>query len=104
MDRVLEGNLRATEIILALSHAHNQGKIWDPESTFPYRYSSQLSHARRSLAVFQHHDGVTGTARDHVMIDYGRKMHSSLVSLNVRKKWIPFVGFVKPCGNFFFST
>lgn len=32
-----------------------------------------MSDARQSLALFQHHDGVTGTARDPVVIDYGQK-------------------------------
>lgn len=32
-----------------------------------------LSDGRQSLALFQHHDGVTGTARDPVVVDYGQK-------------------------------
>lgn len=34
--------------------------------------------------MFQHHDGITGTAKDHVVIDYGERMHSSLKGLQVR--------------------
>eukprot|EP00850_Spirogloea_muscicola_P009770 SM000055S18304 [mRNA] locus=s55:720735:728409:- [translate_table: standard] len=81
VDRVLEQTLRATEILFSLSMAYCSR---DSESSAPLfldREAEQLLEARRNLALFQHHDGITGTAKDHVMDDYGRKMHGSLRAL-----------------------
>jgi len=40
--------------------------------------AEEMQGARRSLSLFQHHDGVTGTAKDHVVEDYARYMHSAI--------------------------
>lgn len=47
---------------------------WDAESEFDV----MLEQARRDLSLFQHHDGITGTAKDHVVKDYDAKMFSAL--------------------------
>ncbi|GAQ77673.1 Glycosyl hydrolase family 38 - alpha-mannosidase [Klebsormidium nitens] len=74
VDRVLEETLRAAEILFTLSAPQCARGSLDP-------LHAHLVRARRSLAVFQHHDGVTGTAKDHVAADYGEKMHVALKGL-----------------------
>ena len=62
---------RGAEIIfsLALTEAR-KNKV----SSFPeHKLMSHLVESRRSLGLFQHHDGITGTARDFVVADYGQK-------------------------------
>lgn len=80
VDRVLEHTLRATEILMTLLHGNCQRAQCEKLATgFAYK----LTAARRNLALFQHHDGVTGTAKDHVVRDYGTRMHVSLQDLQI---------------------
>lgn len=39
-----------------------------------FRNYDNLVHARRSLALFQHHDGITGTSPRNTMLDFARKL------------------------------
>ena len=41
-----------------------------------------LIPASRNLALFQHHDGITGTSRNHVMDDYKKRLTEALKTLN----------------------
>ena len=50
---------------------------------FATQLYGHLVYARQNLALFQHHDGVTGTAKDHVVVDYGNKMVESIRRLQV---------------------
>lgn len=45
------------------------------------KLASRIDVARRWHSLFQHHDGVTGTAKDHVVIDYAQKMITALNNL-----------------------
>ena len=62
---------RAGEILfsLAIAYARHAGI-----SEFPQQIlMKQIVLSRRSLGLFQHHDGITGTGKDFVMADYGNK-------------------------------
>ncbi|XP_054262638.1 alpha-mannosidase 2 isoform X2 [Macrosteles quadrilineatus] len=66
MDRVLQDYLRSADLVS--SEAWLRGLQLSPA------LRDMLHTARSSLALFQHHDGVTGTAKDHVVQDYANKM------------------------------
>ncbi|KAF4518974.1 hypothetical protein B566_EDAN007762 [Ephemera danica] len=76
MDRVLLHYLRAAEILFSISW----GQARASKGRHPWLLAPQsglvalLMEARQAQALFQHHDGVTGTAKDPVMKDYGNKM------------------------------
>ncbi|XP_040113420.1 alpha-mannosidase 2x isoform X3 [Oryx dammah] len=79
LDRVLEAHLRGAEILysLAVAHARRAGLA----SQFPLSNFALLTDARRTLGLFQHHDAITGTAKEAVVVDYGVRLLRSLVSL-----------------------
>jgi len=63
-DRVLEYYLRSAEISLTLA-----ATLSNQPSNFKKEYE-MLDFSRKNLALFQHHDGITGTAKDFVVNDY----------------------------------
>ncbi|XP_065544602.1 alpha-mannosidase 2x isoform X5 [Lathamus discolor] len=79
LDRVLEAHLRGAEILfsLALAHARRAGA----DGTYPLSDYALLSNARRNLGLFQHHDAITGTAKEAVAVDYGVRLLHSLTNL-----------------------
>uniref|UniRef100_UPI00398F8D44 alpha-mannosidase 2x isoform X4 n=1 Tax=Pristiophorus japonicus TaxID=55135 RepID=UPI00398F8D44 len=79
LDRVLESHLRAAEILysLALSHARRCGA----DSEYPVSDYSSLTEARRNIGLFQHHDAITGTSKEVVVVDYGIRLFHSLMNL-----------------------
>lgn len=62
---------RAAEILyyFALKQAEKY-EISQFLSSFLY---TSLTEARRNLGLFQHHDAITGTAKDWVVVDYGTR-------------------------------
>lgn len=74
MDRELQSYLRSADILFTmgwLEAVKTLQKEWftDKET----KLTQLLQDARSSLSLFQHHDGITGTAKDHVMQDYAKK-------------------------------
>lgn len=73
MDRVLLAYVRAAEIITAqATDTHAVSYIMS------LQLRDRVEQARRSLSLFQHHDGITGTSRDEVREDYAKKMLTAI--------------------------
>lgn len=64
--------LRASEVLTTIAWTKGNDNL--VEGTLAQR----LSKARMWHSLFQHHDGITGTARDEVVIDYAKKMIMAL--------------------------
>ena len=77
-ERVLQSHLRATEILFSVSSILSSHDAKDP---FNSSVIEDLQYARRNLALFQHHDGITGTAKDFVVQDYANRMFHSFLGL-----------------------
>lgn len=79
MDRILESHLRAAEILYYF--ALKQAQKYRISAFLSSSYFTELTEARRNLGLFQHHDAITGTAKDWVVVDYGTRLFHSLMNL-----------------------
>ncbi|XP_049770177.1 alpha-mannosidase 2 isoform X3 [Schistocerca cancellata] len=85
LDRELEAALRSAEILYAVALAAARRP---PTSSAPSNSSvmrrllerdfERLVRARRSLALFQHHDAIAGTSKAFVMHDYALKLFEAI--------------------------
>uniref|UniRef100_A0A673LJF1 Alpha-mannosidase n=1 Tax=Sinocyclocheilus rhinocerous TaxID=307959 RepID=A0A673LJF1_9TELE len=82
LDRVLESHLRAAEVLYSLTLANIQ-KYGQPSDYPAVDNYKLLTEARRNLGLFQHHDAITGTGKDWVVVDYGTRLFHSI--LNVKR-------------------
>ncbi|XP_073852851.1 alpha-mannosidase 2x isoform X3 [Macaca fascicularis] len=79
LDRVLEAHLRGAEVLYSLAAAHSRHS--GLAGRYPLSDFTLLTEARRTLGLFQHHDAITGTAKEAVVVDYGVRLLRSLVNL-----------------------
>lgn len=71
LDRVVEFYLRNAEIVFSLSNLMQMSR--SNKFSFANSLFKDLLVARRNLALFQHHDGITGTSKTYVVYDYAKK-------------------------------
>lgn len=74
MDRELQAYLRSADILFTVGWMEAMRSVhieWlTSEKAKLYKI---LQDARSSLSLFQHHDGITGTAKKHVVENYAQK-------------------------------
>ncbi|XP_057324018.1 alpha-mannosidase 2-like [Microplitis mediator] len=72
LDRVLLDALRGAEILSSIAWASGHKHLVEGN------FEKRITEARQWHSLFQHHDGITGTAKDHVVRDYAEKTIAAL--------------------------
>jgi hypothetical protein len=79
--RHVESFLRATELLYTWAHVLPQGSSCAVSYETEVEQFEALQNARKMAGLFMHHDGVTGTARSDVVVDYGMKLYNAMQKL-----------------------
>ena len=79
LTRTTQAILRTGEALAALARGY-AGESVRKDGKWENWFAS-LQAARRNVALFQHHDGVTGTARRAVVEDYAERLLTSLAQV-----------------------
>ncbi|KAI1285229.1 Alpha-mannosidase 2x [Halotydeus destructor] len=78
--REVEHWLRSAEILYSFSLAFVRQKGDEKAVKRLEKDYHLLATTRQSLGLFQHHDAITGTAKEVVMEDYGKQLHRGLTA------------------------
>ncbi|SPQ93940.1 Alpha-mannosidase [Plasmodiophora brassicae] len=81
ISRTVSAALRAAEIAFVAAGVLRSDAD-DDEVVRRRAMYDDLIAARRNAALFLHHDGITGTARTHVVDDYMQRMHAATRTAN----------------------
>ena len=79
LSRELQHYLRSAEVFYTLARNLVRQKKNHRMTERLNKDYDNLSTARRYLALFQHHDAITGTSKEYVMEDYGKKLNRGII-------------------------
>jgi len=82
LSRQVASKLRAVEIVYSIGLAWTRTGAHSIPSDVLHSLYKDLVESRRALALFQHHDAITGTSKEFVMNDYEFKLKRALKKLN----------------------